>query len=351
MNILDIYRTRGLEARRVSSGKGGEYHGPCPGCGGEDRFHLWPAQGEDGSFWCRQCGKSGDAIQFLRDFDGMSFQSACAALGREIKRTPLPVMPRAKPMLGNWQPGVSTRPAEIWQKRAEKLVAWAHGHLLAAPDYLEWLALRGIGLETIKAARLGWNPGEKGKDLWRPREVWGLSEEINEKTGKPRRVWIPRGLVIPTLDEVGSVLRVRIRRPEGEPRYYVLPGSSGTPLYLGRDRSAAVVVEAELDAFAVFAAAGDLAGAYAIGNSSAKPDEKSFEQIRRLNLILVATDFDSPDHQGRRAGTEAARWWLSHFPQAERWPVPAGKDPGEAFRLGIDLRAWICEGLGPSFRY
>ena len=38
-----------------------EWAGPCPKCGGEDRFRVWPEAGNSGtgSFWCRQCGWKG----------------------------------------------------------------------------------------------------------------------------------------------------------------------------------------------------------------------------------------------------------------------------------------------------
>lgn len=68
--------------RRVSSTNGGEYAGPCPFCGGYDRFRVWPGKGR---YWCRGCGRSGDAIQYLRDFYGLSFTEARRALGMDIK--------------------------------------------------------------------------------------------------------------------------------------------------------------------------------------------------------------------------------------------------------------------------
>ena len=53
-----------------------EMAGPCPKCGGDDRFHVkrdW--------FFCRQCNsKGGDAIAFLQWAGGLGFQDACAAL-------------------------------------------------------------------------------------------------------------------------------------------------------------------------------------------------------------------------------------------------------------------------------
>lgn len=54
-----------------------ELAGPCPFCGGEDRFLVF----DDRRYWCRVCEKRGDAIQLLRDRDGLSFRDACARLG------------------------------------------------------------------------------------------------------------------------------------------------------------------------------------------------------------------------------------------------------------------------------
>jgi len=78
---------RDISLRKVSTTTGGEYCGPCPDCGGEDRFRVWP---ETGRYWCRGCGRKGDSIQFLRDFHGLSFRDACRVVGREI-------LPRSSP--------------------------------------------------------------------------------------------------------------------------------------------------------------------------------------------------------------------------------------------------------------
>src|SRR5262249_25466914 len=71
------------ELKRVSSSGGGEYAGPCPFCGGTDRFRCWPTKGRA---WCRQCGWKGDAIQLLRDRDGLSFFEARRQLGLSTDR-------------------------------------------------------------------------------------------------------------------------------------------------------------------------------------------------------------------------------------------------------------------------
>lgn len=74
----------GITFKRVAATKGGEYCSPCPACGGNDRFIVWPNQGSYGRFWCRQCLKSGDMIEFLRWQKGISFKEACDAVGKTL---------------------------------------------------------------------------------------------------------------------------------------------------------------------------------------------------------------------------------------------------------------------------
>lgn len=81
--ILEIVQ-RDTPLKRTASTNGGEYHGPCVSCGGRDRFTLWPNEGQTGRYWCRQCGISGDGIDYLRKIKGLSFPAACA----ELKYTP-----------------------------------------------------------------------------------------------------------------------------------------------------------------------------------------------------------------------------------------------------------------------
>jgi DNA primase len=348
MNVLEL-AAKHVKMKKVSSTKGGEWQGPCPDCGGKDRFHVWPEEmSGKGAYWCRGCGKTGDNIQFLREFRGLSFHDACAELGIDVPNRPSPslaarfsspVAPAEKKTeQTHFVPAVHGAPADLWQERAEKFVAWAQEKLLWNTDVLSWLEERGIGLDAVKGFRLGWNPGDGGKDLYRPRKSWGVPETFHED-GRAKMLWIPRGLVIPY--SVGGVLqRIRIRRPEGEPRYYVLPGSSMSVMMIGSDRKSFVVVESELDAIAC-AAACPLAGSVALGSVSAKPDAEAEASLRKSLSILLALDYDE-------AGKKAVSWWSKNFPNVSRWPVPKGKDPGDARSLGIDLGQWIKAGLPPA---
>lgn len=347
--IMELVRRHGVELKRVSTASGGrgpEWAGPCPSCGGTDRFRVWPDQGEDGTYWCRQCGIGGDAIQLLRDVEGLSFREACRRLDKPLPDRASLRTPRA-PSPAPSSPRTPEDPDLAWQEKARKFVAWAYEQLLEDDAGLDYLRSRGLRPETAGAFGLGLNPGDrKGKDLYRARESWGLSPVFRED-GRRRPLWLPQGLVIPWLDSAdGSVLRVRIRR-SGDlsfgPRYYVVPGSSSGTLMLGPGSPAHVVVESELDAFLVHQEAGQLVGAVAVGSSNTRPDARALEVLKESRHVLVALDFD-------KAGAKGWLWWSQNVPEAARWPVPKGKDPGEAWEAGVDLRAWILAGLPEGLR-
>lgn len=51
--------------KRVATTNGGEWAGPCPVCGGDDRLRAWPSPREGNPrAWCRQCERSGDALDW-----------------------------------------------------------------------------------------------------------------------------------------------------------------------------------------------------------------------------------------------------------------------------------------------
>ncbi len=359
MNTFDL-AVKKTNLKKVASTHGGEWAGPCPSCGGNDRFRVWPNENAGkGGYWCRSCGKAGDNIQFLIDFEGMAFKDACQYLNIQVgTRTQFqPPTQRAE-----WQPTVHPDPAQLWREKAEKFVVWAQERLLRNQQQLNWLAARGISQAAAEAARLGWNPGEDGHDIFRPRTSWGLPELIKEN-GKARMLWIPRGLVIPYSPTVAGervIKRIRIRRPndilqemrekypDKEPaRYVVIPGSSASTMILGAARKAFVVVESELDAIAC-AAATDLAGAVALGTLEGKPDAEAYAILKGALQILNALDYG--DQGGGKAAAERAmKWWVGLLgDRCDRWPVPKGKDPGEAFASGIPLGEWIKSGLPPG---
>ena len=276
------------------------------------------------------------------DFEGMEFKEACAYLNIERPdyrpdQAPSP----AKPI---FTPTTHQSPAQLWQEKAGKFLTWSQDMLKENKEVMNWLAARGINAQAVEAARLGWNPGENGKDVFRARKAWGLPE-IKKENGKPRMLWIPQGLIIPYIVN-GVIQRLRIRRPEGELRYYIVPGSSMSTMIIGAERRAFVIIESELDSIAC-ASACPLAGAIALGTLEGKPDASAYAILKESVQILNALDYGDQGG-GKKAAERAMEWWSKNFnDRCDRWPTPKGKDPGEAYAMGIDLDEWIRAGLPP----
>jgi putative DNA primase/helicase len=57
-------------------------HGPCPLCGGRDRFRFDDKEGR-GTYYCSQCGP-GDGMTLLRKFTGWTFKTAAEEIDKII---------------------------------------------------------------------------------------------------------------------------------------------------------------------------------------------------------------------------------------------------------------------------
>ena len=69
---------RGIGSKLRTQGK--ELIGPCPVCGGHDRFSINPKK----RVWnCRGCGTGGDVIDLIRHIEGVDFITACTTLAGE----------------------------------------------------------------------------------------------------------------------------------------------------------------------------------------------------------------------------------------------------------------------------
>lgn len=328
----DLYAliSQDTQLKKTAGTHGGEYHGPCPFCGGRDRLVVWPNATKPG-WWCRQCEKGGDAIQYLRE-QGYSYADACAALGVEgaalrAGRCALPDAPEA-----------CEPPDATWRRSGGAFVLWAHAALANAPDALAYLRGRGLTEATITAAELGYNP----RTIETRRSTWGLLPD--DEYGD--RLWLPQGIVIPTR-VAGTLWKIQIRRDNvrpGDDRYKTVTGSANA-LY-GADSiqpgKPAMLVEGPFDAMAVSQDAGDVCGVCASGTSGARR-VRWLSKLAQASEVLVALDADA-------AGDAASHYWIDALmPHARRWR-PWWSDPAQMRQDGADLRAWVLAGLGQQVR-
>lgn len=333
MDLIELVRQDGFNLKRVATTHGGEYAGPCPWCGGSDRFRVWPREKDSGSYWCRGCGKHGDAINYLRERRGMSFKEALLTLGIDRPFTFTASLKRQENHPPPFTPRQTTPPASTWQARAAKLVEDAQPRLLNDLAAMNFLYLRGLKNPTIEASKLGW----LARDTYEDREAWGL-DPVTGEDGSLKKLWLPAGLVIPlVVDDV--VVRLRIRRPHGDPRYFIVTGSDMRPMVFNSEAKRVVIVESELDAILIAQEGLDLAAVVAMGNAQARPTAEVDGLLKNAERILAALDADTA------GAKEAFGFWTTTYKNVRRWPVPLGKDPSEAFKKGVNLRLWIAAGL------
>lgn len=324
----------------------GELAGPCPLCGGTDRCCAWP---ERGRWWCRQCGKGGDAVDLLRLRDGLSYRAACDALGiasapkggkpssfarqqgaafgvghkgntEATKQKCCPLLPAAA------SPACDRLPSPTWQEQALIFLERAR-QSLGRPEALQELKRRGLTLQEAQALGLGWSLGE-----WHERTAWGLPE------GK--RMRLARGLVVPVW-RGGKLLRLKIRRADETEaaqfgKWQAVAGGGNGPLVVGKAGAPVVVLEAEIDALAVFVGLGGACVAVGLGSAANRPTVESEPWLRSASHILVALDRDE-------AGAKAAAWWLASYRAALRWGAAGAKSPADMPR--DSLRLWYAAGL------
>lgn len=327
--ILKLAMEYGLHPKRVASTNGGEYHSPCPRCGGNDRFIIWSAKNR---YYCRQCEAKGDSIQFCRDFLGMTFQDACNKTGADS----LHYYFRPRTFYRKFEPKNPATSSQKWQEKALAFVHTCHARLLNSPEMMDALKKeRGLSEDSIRKFCIGWNDAllsERAEDF-------GL-KSLNSSSNK---IYLDRGFVIPFFSDK-ILTKVKIRRADWHQngqlsKYYELKGSMPvSSLFDYFPQRPFLIVEAEFDAMLISQLAGNICCIVALGGASKKPDLMTHQLLLNSPLILFSLDFDE-------AGKKAFRFWRETYPNLYAWPVPKEKGPCDALKAGVDLKSWILAGI------
>lgn len=173
------------------------------------------------------------------------------------------------------QPIITSFPNERWQAVGNEFVMQSEASVWSKEGIQALRYLHSLGLkdETLRKYRVGYNP----KDEFGSLENWGLTTEFN-RNGNPKRVWLPRGIVVPCYIE--NMLRsIKIRRyltqeqkSNGERSDYSIKGSM--PMLFGvenlRNARLAVLTDNEFDAMLLDQVASDLVGAASFGSTARK---------------------------------------------------------------------------------
>ena len=240
------------------SGKGKEWEGACPWCGGADRFHV-TANG----WWCREgnghCGRKGDTIRFTQEYKKLTFPQAVEFLLQWQGAAPLPSVKQDRKESA---PAIDWR-GEGWQQLARQEVRTTRSRLA---EGLPYLASRGITQATAEAYRLGYTT-----------QGWYATGDMRP------------AIVIPWYDgDLITAVRYRFIEPDPNGLRYRLgkfpknaTGNTGSmTLFRPPERRSnrAIFCEGELNAQSIYQATGF--DPYAVGSQSVTPDQ--LEVIRQL---------------------------------------------------------------------
>ena len=330
--------------KRVASTGGGEWAGPCPFCGGRDRFHLQPQAPGGGRWLCRQCtgGRWQDGIALgQRLWPTLPFREVCERLsgvrlesgsnrsGGNSRRAQVPAEPPA------YQP-----PGADWQAQAHRAVETCARKLWEAEGAAarEYLNSRRLTDDTLRLWQVGFSPGARFGDLWVPRgvllpclaggEVWYLKVAL--LPGDPVRCQgcqekAPARRTCPHCGAVNKYRGVRGNRTAALYGADELLGAWG-----------ALFVEGEFDTLIAWQELHDVIAVCTLGSAANLPDLATWgPYLLGLETILAVYDADEAGRKGLVALQE-----LSSKVQV-CLPPDGAKDLNEFVQGGGELWPWL----------
>lgn len=251
---------------------------------------------------------------------------------------------------GSPPPPFVPSPPKKWQTKVQAFVEWSNAQLLKNRSVLSWLDKRGISIESVRNYKIGYteNPKDKHGSFNLARADFGLPAELKDN-GNPKTLWLPKGVTLPTVDPTGVVLRLKIRRSDWIvddtfPKYIAISGSMNGLNIVGDTRhNVMIIVESELDAFALHSKISDFAFVIAIGSNTKNPDLLTDHLAKSKSTLLICHDAD-------QGGFAMLQKWQKDYKHATPYPIPFFKDVGEAVENGFDLREWALAALHKRFR-
>ncbi len=318
------------ELKRKASTGGGEWKGPCPFCGGKDRFSVQPYRPGGGHWYCRGCDKHGDAITYIMERDRVAFKEACEMLRLDLPRETkssnrVTMTERAKVRVEHDQVALTD---PNWARQASAFVQECLPNINGADTRgFQYWQHRGLTRDVIIEHELGFNPRTI-------QAYWGAT-----------KVWLPRSNVIPHKIQ-GRYWNIRLRRLDGDlndgDSKYISPAGGASGLYRG-DRlffgCTAVICEGEIDALSILVGAPDLVHRFALvpvatGSTTGARLLDSIAWLAKADRVILAFDADS-------SGDQQANWWIERFHGRSVRLRPTQHDVNEMLQLGVDIEAWL----------
>lgn len=256
-----------------------EWSMPCPICGGTDRMVIFADGGRNnqGKYYCRGCGRHGDAVSWKVDIEGHSIAD---------------VLPKDRKTKDTWQEKKMPEPYDWEQfKRFSRSVIEAARRHVHDVDAQAFYRSRALSPDTVERCGFGWCP----------RDIFFPARDTGRRDGKS--TCVPAGAVFPLGCDDGAIDGVLVRRADVRQwdrfgKWCQIPiGKSNFSFLLGDDCQVTgrslVVVESVLDAASVYQARGGLVASMALLGASKRPTGRALRWLEQAGKILVCADSDS----------------------------------------------------------
>jgi DNA primase len=382
-DLAAVVRARGVELKA----KGGDLVGLCPfHADTSPSLHVTPAK----RLWrCVSCNATGNVIQFVQRFDGVSFRHAADLLanGAAFKAPPTcgPVKKCTVTKLANPLAGVaSTTPATAGgdaaaldpaaehaadQEALRRVVDYYAERLAANPAALAYLEKRGLAdPELLRVFRVGFCDRSLGLRIPNKQRVEGAAlrarlERLGVYNAATGHEFFRGRIVVPVIGdggEVGTIYGRAVGKVEKADRHRFLPGPQAgvfNPAALSADalresQGALILTEGITDALTWWK------NGYKHATtcfSARKPSPEVITAIVKAGVRLVFLAFD-PDGAGESGTEGAAALLLARGVEVRRVRFPHGHDansyalavtpPRQALGVLLNAAEWLGKGRG-----
>jgi hypothetical protein len=300
-----------IERRGIKLVGGVDRCGPCPQCGGKDRFSI---NVRKQVFLCRGCAARGNVITLVRFLDGCTFLEALEYLTGE--RAPAPSRP---PLAATDAPRDDDRDAR--DLTSAKTIVLGMGRLLGSPGETYFRDVRRIDTEAIadvleRIDAIGWHPAvyfnEPGHAL-HGRKLGAIISIMTdmitaEPTGAISRTYIHEGRKVGKAKTLGSPAGI-IRLSEDAD---VLEG-----LHIAEGLETALDVMAE--------------GFRPCWSTGSTAIMAKFPVLGGIEALTIFADHDA-NGAGLRAASEAANRWETAGREIHVYQRETPGDFNDAFR-------------------
>lgn len=354
--LIDALELSGLKRA------GREFTGPCPQCGGDDRFSINTAKGV---FQCRRCGAKGDGIALVRFVRGLSLPAALDWLCGPVQElTPAERAERDRKAAENAAAKAEAEARARARARADAWAVWQAGRDAEGTDVRGYLRLRGIPDDafTVLAPALRFHPDlpymeQIGRDWVELHRGPAMLAAIQGRDGRfigCHRTWVdvarPKGKPLILHPGTGKALKVKksLGSVKGGSVRLVTPRAPWDVLVMGEgnETTLSALVHGGLAGAAFWAGVslGNICGGRVPvpgRRSSDLPDLSDADafvppaHVRRLVLIQ---DGDSEPDSTRAKLVAGARRAMALVPglRAQIVPCPAGADLNDVIMGAVE---------------